>query len=139
MIVNADTEKVQRFLKHIALVYKNTKESETAKRDLRQHIRNIRQLSATKHGKDTEIRLALKELEDKMDSALAKEGRVVRHVYDAHSSDDELMKRLGNLEKQLGSYLEAQELRAKRVEELEARILQAAKRPELNPKKSRKR
>lgn len=118
-----DPYKAQRFLRHLCLTHRKREESALANEELRQQIQHLK-LSFKASAKPKDFQQAVRELESKIDTALEKQGKVVKHVYEGH---DPVTKRIVALEKQIGAYLKNIEVRENRIKELEKKIKQREK------------
>ncbi|MFH1510172.1 MAG: hypothetical protein ABIF10_00645 [Candidatus Woesearchaeota archaeon] len=123
-----DEANVGKFFKHLCMSYKKRMESTAARQDLKNHLQTVKQLSTNKDTKATEIRSALKELEAKIELALEKQGKVIKHVTEEQVVGNELLKKITNLERQVTGYLKQQQKRHHRIKQLEAKIRKKTKR-----------
>lgn len=137
MIANVSDEKVQLFFRHLCSAYKKIEDSELARQDIKEHIQGIKDLSGS-HTKASDIHKALKELESKIEVALQKQGKVIKHVYEEESFTQDLLSKISGLERQIGKYLEDQKKRAQRIRELEIKVKKVAKHKSIRKVKKKK-
>lgn len=122
MISEYDEPKVEKFFRHLCMASKKQEESQTAKKELREHIQTVKELSTNKDTKASDIRNALKELETKIELAIEKQTKVIKHVTEEQVVGNEVLRKITSLEKQVTGYLKHQQKRHHRIRQLEAKI-----------------
>jgi chromosome segregation ATPase len=113
---------VHRFFRHASLAAKKYEDSHVARQEVKEHIRNVREIATRKDADAEEIHRALRVLESKVMDAMDKQSKVIRHVHEEKSFNHQLLQRISSLETHLKKYMEHQEKRAKRIKKIEERM-----------------
>lgn len=98
---NLDIRRLKAFLKGIVIAQKKIKEKEIAREELKKHIGKVRKIAEKKRPSVASLKKHVADIEDKVDTVLNKEAKLLRSSAYENKTIAELRRRVKELEEEI--------------------------------------
>lgn len=117
-----DLEKARLMLSHLAKAGRKLREREISQKRLGEQIDQLKKFSKRKDFKED-----LKELENRIGTAIDNEQRIIQHQVSENAINRRLLDRIERLELKLSNYLKEKSQRASRIIDIELKVKEKSK------------